>query len=146
MTEPGDADVEDAVHIDADAHAVYRMITDLGTLAALAEEITAMEWVKGDTARRGAARSSRAATATGGGAGRPPARSPTPIPAGCLRSTCAARLSQWPIGATTSRLPMTAAAASPSAPGDRKAANVEHIARTLARLKHQAEAAPGPTT
>jgi len=25
---------------------------------------------------------------------------------------------------------------------DRKAANVEHIARTLARLKHQAEAAP----
>jgi hypothetical protein len=38
MTDPGPATVEDAMTINADPHTVYHLITDLPTLASLAEE------------------------------------------------------------------------------------------------------------
>src|SRR5436305_14266988 len=51
MTEPS---ASATVHIDASPEAVYRLITDLPTLASLAEEAVAMEWRKGDAVRPGA--------------------------------------------------------------------------------------------
>lgn len=54
MTQPSPADAHAQVDIAADPDAVYALITDLPTLAALAEEATAMEWVDGDAARPGA--------------------------------------------------------------------------------------------
>jgi hypothetical protein len=45
---------EAEVLIDADADAVYAMITDLPTLAAVAEETAAMTWRNGESARPGA--------------------------------------------------------------------------------------------
>lgn len=58
MTQPGPASAEASaeahVSIAADADAVYALITDLPTLAALAEETTAMQWLTGDSARPGA--------------------------------------------------------------------------------------------
>ena len=40
--------------VDADADTVYRLITDLSTLASLAEEAKAMQWRKGDAVQPGA--------------------------------------------------------------------------------------------
>jgi Polyketide cyclase / dehydrase and lipid transport len=54
MTETGSASVRDEVSINADSERVYQLITDLPTLASLAEEARAMEWRKGDAARPGA--------------------------------------------------------------------------------------------
>ena len=54
VTDPGAASAEDEVHINADAAAVYHLITDLPTLASCAQEARAMEWRKGDAARPGA--------------------------------------------------------------------------------------------
>ena len=54
MTDRGQASAEAEVAIDADADAVYRLITDLPTLASLAEENEAMEWRKGGEATPGA--------------------------------------------------------------------------------------------
>jgi hypothetical protein len=54
MTETGQASVQAEVAIDADPTTVYQLITDLPTLASLAEEARAMEWRKGDAARPGA--------------------------------------------------------------------------------------------
>lgn len=51
MTDPC---VNATVQIDARPDVVYRLITDLPTLAGLAEEAVAMEWCKGDAARQGA--------------------------------------------------------------------------------------------
>ncbi|GFG64281.1 hypothetical protein MKUB_17710 [Mycobacterium kubicae] len=42
------------VHIDASPERVYRLITDLPTMATLAEEAVAMTWRKGEEARPGA--------------------------------------------------------------------------------------------
>lgn len=42
------------VSVHADPEAVYRLITDLGTMAQLAEETTRMRWTKGDRAVAGA--------------------------------------------------------------------------------------------
>ena len=55
---------------------MYHLVTDLATLASLAEEATAMSWRKGDAARPGAVFKARTATASG--AGQPRAQSPTP--------------------------------------------------------------------
>lgn len=49
-----DPSVSASVHIDARPEVVYRLITDLPTLASLAEEAVAMQWRKGDAARPGA--------------------------------------------------------------------------------------------
>src|ERR1700758_2937250 len=46
--------VSASVHIDARPEVVYDPITDLPTLASLAEEAVAMEWRKGDSACQGA--------------------------------------------------------------------------------------------
>lgn len=51
MTQP---DVAATVEIDARPDVVYGLITDLPTLASLAEEAVAMEWRKGDAVRPGA--------------------------------------------------------------------------------------------
>ncbi|MGB8387813.1 SRPBCC family protein [Mycobacterium sp.] len=51
MTDPC---VTETVQIDAHPDVVYRLITDLPTLASLAEEAVAMEWRKGDVVRPGA--------------------------------------------------------------------------------------------
>ncbi|MGE2720995.1 SRPBCC family protein [Mycolicibacterium celeriflavum] len=54
MSEPGAATVEASTHIAADPAAVYALITDLPTLASLAEEADRMEWHKGDHVTPGA--------------------------------------------------------------------------------------------
>lgn len=51
MTDPC---VMDTVQIDASPDEVYRLITDLPTLASLAEEAVAMEWRKGSAVQPGA--------------------------------------------------------------------------------------------
>ena len=52
--EPGPASAKAEVDIDSDADSVYHLITDLPTLASLAEEAQAMKWRKGDAVREGA--------------------------------------------------------------------------------------------
>ncbi len=54
MTDSAEASAQAEVTIGADAATVYQMITDLPTLAALAEEAQAMTWRKGDGVRPGA--------------------------------------------------------------------------------------------
>jgi hypothetical protein len=54
MTDTGAASAAAEVTINADAETVYQLITDLPTLASLAEEAQAMEWRTGDAARPGA--------------------------------------------------------------------------------------------
>jgi hypothetical protein len=54
MTDTAAASAQDEVSINADPERVYRLITDLSTLAACAEEAKTMEWRKGDSARPGA--------------------------------------------------------------------------------------------
>jgi Polyketide cyclase / dehydrase and lipid transport len=54
MTEQKPAAAQADVAIDADPQAVYALITDLPTLASLAEETAAMKWRKGDSAAPGA--------------------------------------------------------------------------------------------
>jgi Polyketide cyclase / dehydrase and lipid transport len=54
MTDPGKASAQSEVDIDAAPETVYALITDLPTLASLAEEAAAMRWRKGDAARPGA--------------------------------------------------------------------------------------------
>jgi hypothetical protein len=51
MSEPS---ARSSVTIAANCADVYALITDLPTMAALAEEADAMEWTKGDAARAGA--------------------------------------------------------------------------------------------
>jgi hypothetical protein len=54
MTQPGPASAQASVTIAAAPEAVYALITDLPTMAALAEEAHAMEWQQGDSATPGA--------------------------------------------------------------------------------------------
>jgi hypothetical protein len=54
MTERGNPSAGAEVVINADADAVYHLITDLHTLASLAEENEAMKWQRGDKATPGA--------------------------------------------------------------------------------------------
>lgn len=54
MTPLGPASVQASVTIAAAPEAVYALITDLPTMAALAEEADAMEWHQGDSATPGA--------------------------------------------------------------------------------------------
>ncbi len=54
MTDPDSAAAGAEVTVDADADTVYHLITDLSTLASLAEEARAMDWRKGDAALPGA--------------------------------------------------------------------------------------------
>ena len=54
MTDQEPASAQAEVSIDASPDNVYALITDLPTLASLAEEAAAMEWRKGDAAGPGA--------------------------------------------------------------------------------------------
>jgi hypothetical protein len=54
MTEPSGPSATSAVQIDANPDLVYGLITDLPTLASLAEEAVAMELRKGDAVTEGA--------------------------------------------------------------------------------------------
>lgn len=54
MTSQGPASVSAAVDIAADPAAVYTLLTDLPTLATLAEETHTMEWQKGSATAPGA--------------------------------------------------------------------------------------------
>ena len=54
MTDSVDASAQAEVSINADATSVYHLITDLPTLASLAEEAHPMEWRKGGAAVPGA--------------------------------------------------------------------------------------------
>ena len=54
MTDRGPASAKAEVTIGADPATVYGLITDLPTLASLAEEAVAMKWRTGDTAAAGA--------------------------------------------------------------------------------------------
>lgn len=54
MTVLGPATVEASVKISAAPSAVYELITDLPTLAAIGEEIDAMQWQRGDHVAPGA--------------------------------------------------------------------------------------------
>src|SRR5246127_5923112 len=54
MTQPAAPAAEAEVMIEADPDKVYSLITDLPTLASLGDEIVAMRWRKGTSARHGA--------------------------------------------------------------------------------------------
>ncbi|MGV0643835.1 SRPBCC family protein [Mycolicibacterium sp. XJ879] len=54
MSQHGPASAEASISINADPSAVYALITDLSTLASLAEETHAMQWSKGASAQPGA--------------------------------------------------------------------------------------------
>jgi len=54
MIDPSSPTTSAETSIDADADAVYALITDLNTLAALASETETMEWLKGDSVATGA--------------------------------------------------------------------------------------------
>jgi hypothetical protein len=55
MSELGPASAAASVTIAADPAAVYALITDLPTMAALAAEVETMEWYRGDRAEPGCA-------------------------------------------------------------------------------------------
>ncbi|BBZ63772.1 SRPBCC family protein [Mycolicibacterium monacense] len=155
MTNPAAASAKATVDIDADPATVYRLITDLRTLAELAEETSAMEWKKGDDARPGAvfvgrnrngSRSwSTTCTVTDATPGQVFAfdvRS-TVIPVAHWRyeisptaSGCRVTESTWDRRPGWFRKPAGWA----TGVSDRDTANAENIAATLRRLKARAEA------
>jgi hypothetical protein len=146
--------VTSTVEIDAHPDVVYGLITDLPTLASLAEEAVAMEWRKGDAARPGAMfvgrnenggrRWTTKCTVTDAEPGRvfafdvryvvlPIARWQYDIVAD--DGGCQVTESTW------DRRPGWFRKLAPRATGvsDRAAANTEHIRLTLQRLKQRAE-------
>ncbi|MEO3759872.1 SRPBCC family protein [Mycobacterium sp. B14F4] len=156
MSEPGPATAQAEITIDADPDTVYRLITDLPTLASLAEEADAMEWRKGDAARPGAVFKghnrnksrtwSTMCTVTAAEPGRtfafdvrsaviPVAHWRYDITAAGDRS-CRVTESTWDRRPGWFRVPAGWA----TGVKDRTAANTEHIRRTLERLKEKAEA------
>jgi hypothetical protein len=143
-----------AVQIDASPDLVYGLITDLPTLAALAEEAVAMEWRKGNAVCQGAVfvgrnenggkRWSTTCTVTDAEPGRvfafdvrytvlPIARWQYDIAA--ADGGCQVTESTW------DRRPGWFRKIAPRATGvpDRAAANFAHIQLTLQRLKQRAE-------
>ncbi|MGO8771871.1 SRPBCC family protein [Mycobacterium sp.] len=152
MTDP---DVAATVEIDARPDVVYGLITDLPTLASLAEEAVAMEWRKGDAVRPGAVftghnenggrRWKTKCTVTDADPGRrfgfevrhtvvPIARWQYDIED--ADGGCRVTESTW------DRRPgwFRKVAGKSTGVADRPAANAEHIRLTLERLKQRAEA------
>ncbi|WP_374022053.1 SRPBCC family protein [Mycobacterium sp. HNNTM2301] len=146
--------VTETVQVDARPDVVYRLITDLPTLASFAEETVAMEWRKGISARPGAVFTGRNASAkrrwsttctvTDAEPGRlfafdvrhlvlPIARWQYDIVA--ADGGCRVTESTW------DRRPGWFRKIAGKATGvpDRAAANTEHIRLTLRRLKQRAE-------
>ncbi|QUR67021.1 SRPBCC family protein [Mycobacterium spongiae] len=155
MTDPNGASVTATVEIDASPSRVYGLITDLPTLAAMAEEAVAMELRRGGSVCQGAVfvghnehaghRWSTTCTVTDAEPGRvfafdvrytvlPIARWRYDIVA--VDGGCRVTESTW------DRRPGWFRKLAPLATGtkDRTAANTEHIAITLQRLKQRAEA------
>lgn len=156
MNESGPASAQAEVTIDAAADTVYRLITDLPTLGALAEEADAMQWRKGDAARPGAVFKghnrngsrtwSTTCTVTAAELGRTFAfdvRSAV-IPVAHWRydieatgdGACRVTESTWDRRPGWFRVPAGWA----TGVRDRTSANAEHIRLTLQRLKEKAEA------
>jgi uncharacterized protein YndB with AHSA1/START domain len=156
MSEPGPATAAAEVTINADPETVYRLITDLPTLASLAEETDGMRWQKGGTAARGAVFKghnrngsktwSTTCTVTHAEPGRAFAfdvRSAV-IPVAHWRyditatgdGSCRVTESTWDRRPGWFRVPAGWA----TGIKDRTTANGEHIRRTLQRLKEKAEA------
>jgi Polyketide cyclase / dehydrase and lipid transport len=147
-----------SVQIDAGPDVVYGLITDLPTLASLAEEAVAMQWCKGDAPRPGAVfvghnengrrRWSTKCTVTDAEPGRvfafdvrhtvfPVARWQYDIvDLSAAEGGCRVTESTW------DRRPGWFRKLAGRATGvtDRVAANTEHIQLTLQRLKQRAEA------
>jgi hypothetical protein len=155
MSDPGPATVQDEVHIEADPDTVYHLITDLPTLASLAEEATAMEWRKGDAARAGAVfkghnrngshRWTTTCTVTEAEPGRVFAFDVRTlvVPVAHWRYDIVARDGGCTVTERTwDRRPgwMRKPAELSTGVSDRTAANAEHIRFTLQRLKEKAEA------
>ena len=156
MTQRDAASAGAEVTIDADADTVYQLITDLPTLASLAEENEAMEWRKGDkvspgavfkgTNRNGSHRWSTTCTVTEAEPGRVFAFDVryTVLPIAHWRydivpaegGGCRVTERAW------DRRPgwFSKTAWIGTGVRDRDAANAEHIKLTLARLKEKAEA------
>jgi hypothetical protein len=130
------------VTIAADPAAVYALITDLPTLAGLAEEADAMEWHKGDCVECGAVfkghNSNRGkkwtttCTVTDAERGR--------VFAFDVKSLTVP-VAHWRYDIEAADGGCTVTAGLATGVHDRKTANTEHIRRTLARLKAKAEAA-----
>ncbi len=156
MTEQRVADCQESVHIAADAAAVYELITHLPTMCQVAEETTAMEWVRGDTAvpgakfkgtnEHGSKSWTTACTVTDAVPGKVFAfdvRSAV-IPVAHWRydiaatgdGTCQVTESTWDRRPGWFRVPAGWA----TGVKDRTSANAEHIKLTLQRLKERAEA------
>jgi hypothetical protein len=157
MTQPGPATAEQTVTIAADPAEVYALITDLPTLASLAEEADAMEWRKGDCVECGAVfkghNSNRGkkwtTTCTVTDA------EPGKVFAFDVKTFAVVPVAHWrydiaPVDGgctvterTWDRRPgwIRKPAALSTGVSDRTAANVEHIKLTLERLKAKAEAA-----
>jgi hypothetical protein len=155
MTDSEAASAQAEVRINADPDTVYHLITDLPTLASLAEEAEAMEWRKGDAARPGAVfkghnrngsrRWTTVCTVTDAQPGQAFAfdvKTAIVVPVAHWRydielvdGGCKVTERTW------DRRPgwMQKPAALTTGVRDRTAANAEHIKLTLARLKEKAE-------
>jgi hypothetical protein len=156
MTQTAPASAEASVTINADPAAVYALITDLPTLAEMAEETTAMSWQRGGSCtpgavfkgqnRSGARQWSTTCTITDAEPGRtfafdvkslvvPVAHWRYDIVAGDGGCTVTER--------TWDRRPgwFKGIAGMATGVSDRDSANAEHIRLTLDRLKAEAEAA-----
>lgn len=158
MATSGPASASAEVSIAATPEAVYALITDLPTLAALAEETHAMEWVSGTAAapgavfkgrnRNGAKKWTTKCTVTTAQPGRTFAFD--------VRST-GLPIAHWRYDITAAEggcvvteqtwdrrpgwfIPLAGLATGVS---DRGSANAEHIKVTLARLKAMAESGAG---
>lgn len=154
MTTSASPSATGSIRIDAAPQTVYALITDLSTLAELAEETTAMRWRRGDAAQPGAVftgdnrhgrrRWSTTCTVTEAEPGRrfafdvrtaivPVARwayEITPTDDGCtVTESTWDRRPPWIRGITGLVTGVS----------DRTAANTEHIRLTLGRLKQRAE-------
>lgn len=160
MTQQGEADVEATVDIAAEPEAVYRIVTDLPTMAELAAETSSMRWLSGDSAQpdakfkgtnsNGGKSWSTTCTVTDAEPGRVFAfdvRSAV-VPVAHWRYDivptdrgCRVTERTWDRRPGWFRIPAGWA----TGVKDRKAANVEHIARTLERLKAKAESARSPS-
>lgn len=106
MPDPDGPSVTVTVEIDANPDLVYGLITDLPTLASLAEEVVAMQLRKGTMFAR--ERCLSVATKTVDGAGPRRAPLPTPIPVGFSLSMYGPALFRFHAGNMASSLPNTA--------------------------------------
>jgi uncharacterized protein YndB with AHSA1/START domain len=155
MTDRGPASVQAEVTINADPDNVYALITDLPTLASLAEEPVAMKWRKGDAAlpgavfkgtnRNGFRRWTTTCTVTDAEPGRVFAFDVSYLgsPVSHWRYDIAAEAGGCRVSEKTwDRRTRWMATAGGLATGvtDRETANDEHIKVTLQRLKEKAEA------